>query len=177
MRNKNFHSWRIGTINICRKGWLEDWESDPWNNCSTKLSACYLQEVRRLNNNSVIITNKQNNLEQKYELYWSGHAAKIQHGVGITIKVDKGIEIEEIISVSARIIVANVSLYRCSLRVICCYAPTDEDSDSSKNIFYNKWNKQFEFENTRKIICLGDFNDPTSATWYILSLRENRILK
>ena len=55
----------------------------------------------------MIVTNKQNTVEGKYELYWSGHAVKNHHGVGILIKVDKGIEIEEIIPVSARIIVAN----------------------------------------------------------------------
>ena len=85
-----------------------------------------------------------NNVEQKYDLYWSGHAAKRQHGVGIAIKVDEGIEIEKITPVSARIIVANLLLYGCSLRDICCYAPIEEDSDSSKNIFYSKLNKQFE---------------------------------
>ena len=40
------------------------------------LSVCCLQEVRRLSNNLVIITNKQNNVEQKYELCWFGHTAK-----------------------------------------------------------------------------------------------------
>ena len=95
-----------------------------------KLLVCCLQEERRLSNNSVIITNKQNNLERKHKLYWSGHAAKRQHDVGITIKVDKGIEIEKIIPMSARIIVANVLLYGRSLRVLCCYAPTEEYSDS-----------------------------------------------
>ena len=114
-----------------------------------------LQEVRCLHNNSVNITNKQKNVEQKCEFCWSGHAAKRQHGVG---KVDKGIKIEEIIPVSARIIVANVLLYGCSQRVICCYVPTEENSDLSKNIFYCKLNKHFECENSQKIICLGDFN-------------------
>ena len=78
-------------------------------------------------------------------------------------------------TVSARIIAANVLLYGCYLRVICFYALTEEDSDSSKNIFYYKLNKQFEWENTLQIICLGDFNASSSATWYNSSLRENRI--
>ena len=128
----------------------------------------------------MIITNTQNNLEQKYKLYWSGHAAKKQNGVGIAIEVDQGIGIEEIMTVSARSIATNVLLYGCNVRVICCYAPSEEDSDSSKIIFYNKLNKQFEFENTRKIISLfniSDFNDSSSAAWYNLSLWENRIIK
>ena len=141
-----------------------------------KLSICCLQEVRRFNNDSAIITNQQDSVEQKYEFCWSGLAVKRQHGVGIAIKVDKDFEIDEIISVSARIIVANVLLYGCSLLVICCYAPTEKDSDSSKNIFYSKLNKQFECEDTRKITCSGDFNASSSATWYNSSFRENRII-
>ena len=174
MRNKNFHLWRIGTINI-RTG--KDDQKIYHEITKAKVSVCCLQEVLRLNINSAIITNKQNNFEQKYKLYWSGNAAKRQLGVGIAIKVDKGIEIEEIIPVSARIIVAHVLLYGCSLRVICCYAPTEEDSDSSKNIFYSKLNKKFECENTQTIICLGDLNASSSATWYNSSLRENRIIE
>ena len=37
-----------------------------------------------------------NNLDQKYELYWSDHSTKRYHGVGYAIKVEKGIEIEEV---------------------------------------------------------------------------------
>ena len=59
MLNKNFHSWRIGTINI-RTGkdnqQIEIHEIES----KTKLLVCCLQEVRRLNNNSVIITIKLN---------------------------------------------------------------------------------------------------------------------
>ena len=73
----------------------------------------------------MIITNKQNNVEQIYNLYWSTHAAKKQHGKSITVKVDKGIEIEEVIPVNARYIVANVLLYGCSLQVICGNAPPE----------------------------------------------------
>ena len=52
-----------------------------------------------------------------------------------------------------------------------------EDSDSSKTIFYNKLNKKFECENNPKIICLGDFNASSSATWYNLSFRKNKIIE
>ena len=166
MINKNFYSWRIGTINIRTGKADQKIERVIHEIVKAKLPVRCMQEVRRLNNNSVIITNKQNDTDNKYELYWSGHSTKRQHGVGIAIKVEKGIVIEEVIPVSARIIVANISLHECSLRIICCYAPTEMDSDSSKNIFYNRVNKQFECENTRKVICLGDFNASSSATWY-----------
>ena len=146
MRNKNFHLQRIGTINIHTGKDDQKTERVIHEVAKAKLSVCCVQEVRCLNNS--VITNKQNNVEQKYELCWSGHAAKRQHGVGIAIKVDEGIETEEITLVGSRIIVANVLLYGCSLRVIFCYVPIEEDSDSSKNIFYSKLNEQFECENT-----------------------------
>ena len=176
VNRKNFHSWRIGTINI-RTG-KDDIKLEHVIReiAKAKLSVCALQEVRRLNNNSVLIANKQNDVAQNYELYWSGHATKRQHGVGIAIKVEKGIDIEEVTPVSPRIITANLLLHGCSLRVICCYAPTEDDSESSKNLFYSKLNKQLKCENTRKIIVLGDFNASTSAAWYNSSLRENVII-
>ena len=52
-----------------------------------------------------------------------------------------------------------------------------EDFDSSKNISYYKLHKQFEWESTLKIICLGDFNASSSASWYNSSLRENRVIE
>ena len=79
-------------------------------------------------------------------------------------------------SINPRIIVANLSLHGCSLRIICCYAPTELDSNSSKNAFYHTLSKQFNSENSRKVICLGDFNATSSATWYNSSLRENVVI-
>ena len=175
-RNHHFHQWRIGTTNI-RTG-KDDIKLE---NCVTEiakanLSVCAFQEVRRLNTSSVKINTKLNGINFKYELYWSGHATKRQHGVGIAIKIENGIEIEEIIPVNPRIITANVIIRGCSLRIICCYAPTEDDSTSTKNLFYSKLNKQFNCEKTRKIICLGDFNATSSATWYNSSLRENTVI-
>ena len=132
MKNKNFHSWSIGTINIRTGKDDQKIERVIHEIAKAKLSVCCLQKVCCLNNNSVIITNKQSSFERKYECYWSGHAAERQHGVCIAIKVGKDIQTDEIMPVSARIIVVNVLLYGCSLRVICCYALTEEDSDSSE---------------------------------------------
>ena len=176
MVNENFHSWRIGTINIRTGTSDEKLERVIYEIGKARLSVCCLQEVRRLNTNSVTISNTLNNVKHKYEVYWSGHVVKRQHGVGIAIKVDQGIEINEVTSVSARIIVADISIYGCSLRIICCYAPTEEDSESSKNLFYNSLKKQFNCEKTRKILCLGDFNASSSASWYNSSLRERVVV-
>ena len=65
MRNKNFHLLRIGTINIFTGKGDKKIETVIHNIAKVKLSVCCLQEVRRLNDNLVIITNKQNHIEQK----------------------------------------------------------------------------------------------------------------
>ena len=97
--------------------------------------------------------------------------------MGIAIKAEKGIVIEEIRNVSARIIVADVIVHGCSLRIINCYAPTEDDSSTSKDLFYNTLKKQFNTNKTQKIICLGDFNATSSASWYNSSLREHLIIE
>uniref|UniRef100_A0A7M5XFT5 Endonuclease/exonuclease/phosphatase domain-containing protein n=1 Tax=Clytia hemisphaerica TaxID=252671 RepID=A0A7M5XFT5_9CNID len=177
MVNKNhLHQWRIGTVNI-RTG-KDDIKLE---NCITEiakadLSVCAFQEVRRLNSSSVKIEPKINDKNYKYELYWCGYSMKRQHGVGIAIKIENDIEIEEVLPVSPRIITANITIRGCSLRIICCYAPTEDDSTSSKNLFYANLNKQFICEKTRKVICLGDFNATSSATLYNSSLRENTLI-
>ena len=58
MRNKNFHSRRIGTINIHTRNYDEKIEIHEI--AKAKLSVCCCPEVCRLNNNSVTIINKQN---------------------------------------------------------------------------------------------------------------------
>ena len=56
----------------------------------------------------------------------------------------------EVIPVSARIIVLDVVIYGCSLRIVNCYAPTEDDSDSAKNIFYQSLNKQLNTTGIQK---------------------------
>ena len=120
----------------------------------------------------MVITNKQN----------KQCSAKIpKNSTGPTLQLKGNTELisplKETIPESARIIVANALLYGCYLRVICFYALAEEDFDSSKNISYYKLHKQFEWESTLKIICLGDFNASSSASWYNSSLRENRVIE
>ena len=78
MINKNFYSQRIGTFNIRTGKDDRKIERVIHEIAKARLLVCCLQEVCRFNNNSVsvIITNKQNNVQQKYELYWSEHAAR-----------------------------------------------------------------------------------------------------
>ena len=113
----------------------------------------------------------------EYEVHWSGYASKRIHGVRIVIKVDPSIEIVEVIPVDARIIVVDLIVRGCSLKVINCYAPTEESTVSSKTSFYRTLNKQFKsVKKKQKVICLGDFNATTSAAWSNTSLREGSII-
>ena len=137
MRNKNFHQRRIATINIHTGKY--DQKIEIHEIAKAKLSVCCLQEVRLLNNNSVVITNKQNKQS----------SAKIpKNSTGPTLQLKGNTELvsplKETIPEIARIIVANALLYGCYLRVICFYALAEEDFDSSKNISYYKLHKQFE---------------------------------
>ena len=109
-------------------------------------------------------------------MYWCGNAVKRQHGVGIAVKVVGGIDIVEVTPVNARIIVLDVTVYGCALRVINCYAPTEDDSDATKNAFYHTLGKQIDNTNIQKTVVLGDFNATTSAAWYNSSLRENVVI-
>ena len=69
-------------------------------------------------------------------------------------------------------------VYVCLLKVINCYAPTEDSSDSSKELFYKNLKKQCSNVPPKyKVICLGDFNATTSALWYNFSLIENSIIE
>jgi len=169
----HFYDWKIGTINI-RTGKDDEKLERVINEIGkADLSICGLQEVRRLNKGSALI---KSNAGIKYEVHWSGHTNKRTHGVGIVIKVDSSIEIVEIIPVDARIIVVDAIVRGCSLKIINCYAPTEDSTESSKNLFYRSLNKQLKsVKKKQKIICLGDFNATTSAAWYT-SLREGSVV-
>lgn len=169
---RNHAHRKLGTINVRTGKEDQKLEQIIREIRKANLTICGLQEVRRIKTGSVLIQNEGN----KYEIYWSGHSLKRIHGVGIVFKTDKHLIVEEVINVNARIIVADVNVKGCSLRIINCYAPTEEDSESSKNLFYTTLKKQFSVEKPRKVICMGDFNATTSAAWYNSSLRENVII-
>ena len=135
MAEKMFHRWRIGTVNI-RTG-KDDikLENVVHQIDRAKLSICGLQEVRRLGTNSCTVKSTIRDISNQYEVHWSGHAMKRQHGVGIAVLIDDAIDITEVIPVSARIIVLDVVVNGCSIRVINCYAPTELDTDAAKNKF------------------------------------------
>ena len=172
------HLWKLGTINVRTGREDQKLERIVHEINKANLSICALQEVRRLSQGSATIPKQINDATNQYEVYWSGYARKRIHGVGLVVKVDPNIEVNSIIYVNSRIIVADITLYGCKLKVICCYAPTEEDTLSAKDTFYNKIKSLInKTEKDRKVICLGDFNATTSASWSNTSLRENSIVE
>ena len=170
MRNKNFYSRRIGTVKIHTGKY--DQKIEIHEIAKAKFSVYCLPEVRCLKINWVIITNKQNK-------QFSMKVPKNSTGPTMQLKGNTELvsPLKEIIRESAKIIVTNVLLHGCYLQVFCFYALAEEESDSSKSFPYYKLNKQFEWENSLKIICLGDFNASSSTTWFNSSLWENRIIE
>ena len=75
---QTFYKWKIGTINVrtCKDD--QKLERVVKEVHKANLEICALQEVRRLNQGSATI--KCDNT--KYEIHWSGHSLKRQHGVG-----------------------------------------------------------------------------------------------
>ena len=157
---KHFHDWKLGTINVRTAREDAKLEKVVSEIGRAGLSVCGLQEVRRIKNNSVLI--KLDN-EMQYEVYWSGYSTKRTHGVGIAIKIDRNIIIEEIKSINARLIVADLNIHGCSVRIVNCYAPNEKNTTSSKDIFYHTLKEQLITDGNRKTLCIGDFNATTSA--------------
>lgn len=169
------YDWKIRTISI-RTGKDDDKLERVVNEIDKAgISICGLQEVRRLNKRSALIKSDSGN---KYEIHWSGNSNKRIHGVGIVIKVDPFIEIIEMVPIDARIITADVIVRNCSVKIINCYAPTKDSTDSAKDLFYRSLNKLLKSTKKRqKIICLGDFNDITSVALSNKSLREGNVIE
>ena len=105
-RSKEFQFWKFGTINV--QSAKDDWrlENAIRHVANAKLSFCAFQEVRRPTGNTII-----SHKSSRYEVHWSGYAAKSQAGVGIAIKITPGIEIIEVENISARIITASLNLF------------------------------------------------------------------
>ena len=172
---KIYHQWKIGTVNIRTGKDDSKLERVVKEIDKAGLYICVLQEVRRLRKGSAII---KTDTRHEYEVYWSGYQTKRHHGVGIVIKSDPNIDVLDITPVNPRLIVADINVYGCCLRIINCYAPTEESTVSAKNAFYCQLKKQFQpTDKKRKVICIADFNATSSACLYNSSLREGRIIE
>ena len=123
-----------------------------------KLDILALQEVRR-NGRSNIITLEDESIKG-WQIVWSGHKRKKQHGVAILCAPHVKIEDEEE-HMPARIISARISVKGMKLTILNAYAPTDTSVATAKATFYrelSKAKKDLNVHSKYKLVTLGDLN-------------------
>ena len=135
--SKNFLDWAFGTVNI-RSGKEKDEGAKIYSIAKTinnaKLSFCCIQEVKYRNSGHKII--KLDTGEQ-YEFHWCCTKKRREAGVGILIKIDKQVEIQNTDYEDPRIMSINLKIYGFCLRVVNAYAPTETGgSKNEKDTFY-----------------------------------------
>ena len=103
------------------------------------MSFCCLQEVKYRNFGKKLITL---NTGEQYEYHWCGKKKRREAGVGIIIKVDEQIQIQDPDFLDPRIMALNLRVYGFNIRVVNVYAPTETGgSQTEKDVFYRAVNK------------------------------------
>ena len=126
-----------------------------WQN-DRSLDIVCMQEVRRLGNGSIS--------HLGCDFHWTGQKLQRQHGVGIAIKTSKDIIVNGIIHHSPRLMVADIVVRGCKIRIISAYAPTEDKPLSTKQTFYRELKKLCLVDNKTKLSIHGDFNATTTIT-------------
>ena len=170
--SKNFHQWKIGTVNI-RTG-SDDWrlEEAVRQIDRSGLTVCALQEVRRLEQGNTIIDAG----NAKYEIHWCGLKRIRQQGVGLVIRIDPNVIIREVNYIGSRLISAYIEIYGCKTKIISIYAPTNNSAETTKHAFYRDLCNQLNTNKHEKLIILGDFNATTSAVKQHACIRSSSVL-
>jgi len=123
-----------------------------------------LQEVRRTGNGLLVCDDES---LKGWQLIWSGHKRKREHGVAILfaphVKIEHHME-----HLQARIISANVCVKGMRLALLNVYSPTDcTQSEAAKAAFYCALNKAklvLDESSKYKMIALGDWNAKNLST-------------
>ena len=122
-----------------------------------------MQETRRTSSGMCTLVDKSIN---GWQLIWSGHKRKRQHGVALLLAPHVILE-EHNVFLDARIVTAKVRVGNMRLALLNAYAPTEPNGpDSAKSGFYSALNKAMKaLERTPKfkIITFGDFNATISS--------------
>ena len=128
------------------------------------LTFCCLQEVRYRNSGRKIICLDSG---EKFEFLWCGKKKRRDAGVGLIIKVDKEIIVNEPEISDPRLMAINLKIYGFNIRLINAYSPTNIDgSIQQKDDFYRNLRKAAcKKEKHEKIIIVGDFNAQTAIAY------------
>ena len=154
--SKNYYYWRSGTINVRTMREQHDISKLPYairQITNAKIDICALQEVRMRGSGSFI--------QDDYAVYFNGYKNKSQAGVMIAVK--KNIHVNNIINVSPRLLVAEISIGSLKVKVLCCYAPTEEATEHTKSTFYRDIKSNSSTTKRQHLLLLGDFNATTTA--------------
>ena len=122
-----------------------------------------MQEVRRTGNGVFMFMIYH---WKGWQLIWSGHKRKREHGVGILIAPHVELD-EHTEHLQAWVISATLVVKGMRLAILNVYSPTDcTKSDAAKSQFYSALNKakaQLNQTPSYKLITLGDWNATISA--------------
>ena len=80
----------MGTINVCTAS-TDDKLQDITDQVARQgLTACALQETRRINSGTAVInTSLSDGTQLKYHAYWSGYKRQLRDGVGLLVRADR----------------------------------------------------------------------------------------
>ena len=94
-----------------------------------------------------------------YTFFNSGETTIKRNGVGLLLSPLLADNLASLEQHSSRIITARIYMRHVNLSIICCYAPTNEASDTAKNTFYRKLEKIIKDTPRHDVkLLLGDFN-------------------
>ena len=103
IKKKQICHWKIGTVNILSAS-SDLYLHECLRQCTrANLSICCFQEVRRLKKDSIFIPITIDDETTSWNVWWSGHKRKREHGIGIAVKSCKSITIENISQISPRV--------------------------------------------------------------------------
>ena len=138
-KNKRYHIWKIGQINIQTCSDDQKLHLSLLECCRANLDIICFQEVRLLNTGLVHHFN--------YDFFLSGMKRIKQRGVAIAIRNSPDIIINGIINLSDLLVAADVTITGCKLCIISSYAPTYKSSTSMKQQFYRGLNSLCKVDN------------------------------
>lgn len=160
---KEYRHWKFATINV--QTLREDGKAYEVVKAvhNANLDVVGLQEVKRLNYGEATF----NISGDKYQLFWQGPKVKRFAGVGLIIKICPYIQIEDIETISPRLIIARLKIHNLNYKFVVTYAPTEDKTNAVKDQFYHqlcKFSVKDESKKHQKLIVLGDMNATTTIT-------------
>jgi hypothetical protein len=121
--SKKYCYWKVGTINVLTAS--DDLLLYECLRQATRanLDICCFQEFRRLGNDSITISVTPDDEKSKtteWNVWWTGHKSKRRDGVGIAIRSNKCVTIDDIGHISARLMWIDCVCNGMKIRVIFC---------------------------------------------------------